>query len=113
MKHFHHTEVELEDVPAPAEGVKVRWLITEEKGAPNFAMRQFTVEPGGSTPHHTHPWEHEVYVLSGSGVVFGEGGKEAVNPGDVVYMPPDEEHQFRNTGGEDLVFLCLIPHQKK
>jgi quercetin dioxygenase-like cupin family protein len=113
MKRFHYASVEAEDVPAPAKGVKVRWLITEETGAPNFAMRQFTVEPGGHTPRHTHPWEHEAYILAGKGVVLGEDGEEQVNPGDVVFVPQDEEHQFRNTGDEELTFLCLIPHQKK
>ena len=113
MKRFRHTSVKAEDVPAPAKGVKVRWLITEETGAPNFAMRQFTVEPGGHTPQHAHPWEHEAYILAGNGVVLGEDGEEKVHPGDVVFVPQDEEHQFRNTGDEELKFLCLIPHQKK
>lgn len=113
MKHFHDTSVEIEDVPAPASGVKVRWLITEETGAPNFAMRQFTVALGGYTPRHTHPWEHEAYILSGKGIVIGEDREEPISPGDVVFVPPDEEHQFRNTGNEELKFLCLIPHQKK
>jgi quercetin dioxygenase-like cupin family protein len=113
MKRFHYASVEAEDVPAPAKGVKVRWLITEETGAPNFAMRQFTVEPGGHTPRHTHPWEHEAYILTGKGVILGENGEEQVHPGDVVFVPQDEEHQFRNTGDEELTFLCLIPHQKK
>jgi quercetin dioxygenase-like cupin family protein len=113
MKRFHNTSVKVEHVPAPASGVKVRWLITEETGAPNFAMRQFTVAPGGYTPRHIHPWEHEAFILSGEGVVIGEDGEEQISPGDVVFVPQDEEHQFRNTGDEELRFLCLIPHQKK
>jgi len=123
MKRFHNTSVKVEHVPAPASGVKVRWLITEETGAPNFAMRQFTVAPRGYTPRHIHPWEHEAYILSGKGVVLGEDGEEPISLGDVVFVPQDEEHQFRNTGDEEhqfrntgdeeLRFLCLIPHQKK
>jgi len=113
MKRFPHTEVEESDVPAPAEGVRVRWLITEETGAPNFAMRQFTVEAGGSTPLHAHPWEHEAYILEGSGIVQGGEELEAFEAGDVVFVPPDELHQFKNTGEAELRFLCLIPLQKK
>jgi quercetin dioxygenase-like cupin family protein len=111
MKAFHHTSVEEEDVPAPAEGVKIRWLITEETGAPNFSMRQFTVEAGGSTPRHTHPWEHEAYILEGSGAVQGGEDMEDFQGGDVIFVPSGELHQFRNTGGGELKFLCLIPHQ--
>jgi len=111
MKLFHHTSVEVEEVPEPAVGVKVRWLINRETGAPTFAMRLFEMEPGGSTPNHTHPWEHEVFILSGGGVVLGEDGEKRFNPGDVVFMPSGEKHQFRNTGDETLKFLCLIPLQ--
>ncbi|MFP3903820.1 MAG: cupin, partial [Armatimonadota bacterium] len=46
-----------------AEDVSIQWLVSEDNGgAPNFAMRRFVVEPGGSTPYHTHDWEHEVYT---------------------------------------------------
>jgi quercetin dioxygenase-like cupin family protein len=112
MKHFNYQCVKEEKEGAPAKGVKLRRLIKEDTGAPNFAMRSFTVEPGGYTPHHSHPWEHEVFILSGSGIILGEKGEEILKAGDVVYMPPNEKHQFRNSGSEDLSFLCLIPLQK-
>ncbi|MFP3950709.1 MAG: cupin domain-containing protein [Candidatus Bathyarchaeia archaeon] len=110
MNHFHYNEVENEEVPSPAEGVKVRWLIDEGTGAPNFAMRMFEVEPGGSTPYHTHDWEHEVFILQGEGFAVREDGTEdPVKPWDVVYVEPNERHCFRNEGEETLRFLCLIP----
>jgi len=46
MKLFHQTSIEAEEVPEPAVGVKIRWLINKEMGAPNFAMRLFEMEPG-------------------------------------------------------------------
>ena len=113
MKTYPHETIEEIDVPAPAEGVKIRWLITEETGAPNFGMRQFTVEQGGSTPQHAHPWEHEAYILEGSGTILGGGEVMEIKQGAVVYVPPGELHQFRNTGDGELRFLCMIPHQKK
>ena len=30
---------------------------------------------------------------------------------DVIYVAPDELHQFRNVGDEPLVFLCLVPNK--
>ncbi len=92
-----------------AEGVTMRMLIGPDDGAPNFNMRLFEVSPGGCTPRHTHDWEHEVYVLSGVGVVLDDGEERPISTGDCVYVPPDEDHQFRNTGGENLKFLCLVP----
>ena len=92
-----------------AKDVEIRLLIHEAQGAPNFYMRQFNVAPGGHTPRHSHDWEHEVYVLGGRGTVFGPEGEKPVTGGDCVFVPGGEEHQFRNTGDEELKFLCIVP----
>jgi len=93
-----------------AVGVRIRWLIAKGDGAPTFAMREIEVDPGGHTPYHSHPWEHEVYILEGTGVVAGKGTETPLGPGSVVFVPGGEEHNFVNTGRGTLRFLCLIPH---
>jgi len=76
LKVFNHRDVKAEDVGEGAFRVRVKWLIDEKVGAENFAMRLFEVEPGGYTPYHKHPWEHEVFVLEGDGVVVGVDGEK-------------------------------------
>ncbi len=93
-------------------GVKMRILIGENEGAPNFIMRHFSVEPGGQSPYHSHPWEHEVFVLKGRGKVVQRENAFEISPGTVVYIPSGEEHQFVNTGSEEMEFLCLIPRSR-
>jgi quercetin dioxygenase-like cupin family protein len=112
MKTYKYTEIENEKVPEPAKGVKIRWLINEKQGAPNFAMRRFEVEPRGYTPYHTHDWEHEVYILEGEGVAKSEDGESKISPGSVIFVEPGEKHNFENTGDKKMVFLCMIPLQK-
>ena len=90
-------------------GVSMRVMVGREDGAPNFAMRHFIVEPGGFTPHHSHDYEHQVVVLSGSGEALDAGEIRGVSAGDVILVEPDAEHQFRNTGEEPMQFLCLVP----
>ncbi|MBI5418476.1 MAG: cupin domain-containing protein [Deltaproteobacteria bacterium] len=92
-----------------ATGVMIRVLMGENVGAPNFTMRHFEVAPGGSTPYHTHAWEHEVYVLSGKGKVRRKGGEAEVASGSFVFVASEEEHSFVNAGDAPLTFLCLIP----
>jgi len=95
-----------------AKGVTMRLMVGRSDGAPNFAMRQFEVEPGGHTPHHQHNYEHEVLILDGRGeVTGGVTGQEvrAIGAGDVVFMPANELHQFRNTGDGPLRFMCMVP----
>ena len=92
-------------------GVFKRDVITARDGAPNFCMRVFDVEPKSSTPDHSHPWEHEVFVLSGEGVVRSNEGESEIGAGSVVFIAPDEPHCFINTGQSVLRFVCLIPNQ--
>lgn len=90
------------------QGVKMAVMVGRDDGAPNFALRQFRVEPGGHSPRHSHDYEHEVFVVSGGGTVFLNGQERPIRSGDVVYVPPDELHQFK-AGPEGLRFLCLVP----
>ena len=111
MKVTKADVVPAECVEAGAQGTTIRWLITKDSGAPNFAMRLFEVAPGGYTPRHQHTWEHEVYILEGEGTVICEGSQERFRPGDLVYVPGGEEHCFMADAGEQVAFLCLIPKE--
>ena len=103
------------DVPTePIEGlqgVTIRWLWAEKDGVPNFALRLFEVQPGASTFYHTHPYEHELYVLSGQAILRDKDGEHALVANDTAFVPENEEHQLVNTGRSTLRFLCAIPLQ--
>jgi quercetin dioxygenase-like cupin family protein len=101
-------DVEAQDV---YDGVTMRVVIGPDDGAPYFNMRVFEVPPGGTTPHHSHWWEHEVFVLSGQGFVKTEQGDQPIRHGSTVFVPGDEMHQFANTGQDALRFICLIPQE--
>ena len=109
MKVEHYESIPAEAIEMEgAQGCLVRWLIGEKDGAPNFAMRQFVVAPGGFTPRHQHPYEHEVFVLEGEGEVWEGAKPHTLSQGDVILVTPDEPHQFRNTGQQPLKFICLV-----
>ena len=113
MKKMHYTEVE-EEIP-DEEGVKdttVRWLISKKDGAENFAMRVFTIQPGGNTPHHQHDWEHEIFVLEGQGIMRSQDTRKSLKPGDFVFVKPMEWHQMVNESDEIFRVICLIPYKK-
>jgi quercetin dioxygenase-like cupin family protein len=109
VNHYEDAPQNAVDMPG-ARGCSIRWLVGQEQGAPNFAMRQFEVAVGGHTPKHSHPYEHEVFVLEGRGVVVEGDVEHPLHSGDVVYVRPDELHQFRNTGDSPFKFLCLVPN---
>ncbi|MDO5112868.1 MAG: cupin domain-containing protein [Planctomycetia bacterium] len=111
MKKVCHSQ----QVPAAAANVpgaarcKMRVLVGPDDGAPTFAMRQFEVEPGGHTPMHTHPWEHEIYILQGAATITMDSEEHPARPGCCAFIPPNVPHQIANAGLLELKFLCLIP----
>ncbi|MGQ0812810.1 MAG: cupin domain-containing protein [Nitrospiraceae bacterium] len=92
-----------------SQGVQVREMITDKDGACNFAMRVFDVQAGASTPFHTHPWEHEVYIIAGKGKVRTEGQETSFKPGDSVYIDPNEQHCFVADPDNPVQMICCIP----
>ncbi|MDP6158580.1 MAG: cupin domain-containing protein [Phycisphaerales bacterium] len=92
-----------------ASGVAMQMLMGRADAAPNFAMRHFVVAPGGHTPRHSHPWEHEVYVTEG--VLRTECGGESIEvfAGDALLIPGDATHQFVNESDAQARFLCMVP----
>jgi len=97
----------------PVKDVYVQWLIDENDGASNFAMRRYEIKPGAKVPLHGHSQDHEIFILGGKGKFYNDKGEENhVSHGDVIYIPPNEYHGIDNTGEYDLVFICLIPYLK-
>lgn len=90
-------------------GVTKHILIGRDDQSPHYIMRFFWLEPGGHSQLERHPQEHGVIVLKGKGTV--QIGKQIteVHPYDVVFVSPDELHQFKNPFAEPFGFICVIP----
>ncbi len=110
MKVGHWKEVE----PQVFEGEDVkavkRVLIGRKFGAPNYVMRLFTLPVGGFTPFHSHPWEHEVFVLKGRVRLKGDGEEYILEEGNFALVMPNEKHGFENIGDGEAMFICVIPN---
>lgn len=77
-------------------------------------MRRFEIKPGASVPLHNHPEDHEIFILGGKGSFYNDAGQEeSVREGDVLYIPPNEQHGIKNLGKKDLIFLCVISYLNK
>lgn len=109
-KVVHYSDVPPQVFGNEAPGTTIRWLIDDDHdGAPVYALRLIEIAPGGHTPHHSHPYEHENFVLEGQGRVLMHGEWHPLVPGDVVFVPGSQEHMYENTGQVPFKFLCGIP----
>ena len=86
--------------------------LSRNDGAPVYSYRVFTVEAGGYTPYHQHPYEHMNYVIEGSGALVNEAGEETpLKAGDFALVNPEEKHQYRNKGDKPLILICGVPKE--
>lgn len=94
-----------------AKETTVKYLIDERHGAEKFFLRIYSIKPGGRTPYDKHDYEHEVFVLKGKArLITVESGSEKayiLGEGDVIYIAPNEIHQFINDGPEMFKMLCV------
>jgi quercetin dioxygenase-like cupin family protein len=95
-------------------GKKIYWMLTSEIGAPNFELRYVEIPPN-APPSSTsrHPHEHEVFIVKGKGLLQGEHNGEAYEvdlaPGQAIFIPGNEEHQWLTPYGEALGIICVVP----
>ena len=86
-----------------APGVGVRHL----KRVEDVELKVLDVQPGGSTPWHTHHHAHEGVVIGGAGALRLEAGREPLTPGTVFSVAPGARHAIVNEHTEPLRFVCM------
>lgn len=98
------------------EGANGAWKqlpLGSKDGAPVYSFRVFTLEPGGNTPYHSHPYEHMNFVIEGQGVIKNAAGEERIiQAGDFALINPDEKHQYRNNSSDkEFRMICGVPKE--
>jgi quercetin dioxygenase-like cupin family protein len=95
-----------------AKGIYKQIPLSKKDGVPTFSFRVFTIEPGGHTPFHQHPFEHMNYVISGEGILVAEDRGQELKEGDFALILPGEKHQFRNSSeNQNLRIICAVPKE--
>ena len=62
------------------------------------------IEPGKTSSHHIHTWEHEVYIIKGSGTLHCDGKEYPVKAGDAMFIPGNVDHYTLNDGSRCAAF---------
>jgi quercetin dioxygenase-like cupin family protein len=66
-------------------------------------MTYSEIYPDKTSSHHIHPWEHEVYIIKGSGTLVCDGKEYPVKAGDALFIPPNVDHYTLNNGGQGVI----------
>ncbi len=82
-----------------------RWNDDADAGV---SIARARVQPGVTTALHSLSIDERCLVASGEGRMEVEGlAPTPIESGDVVLVPAGRRQRITNTGGEDLVFLCI------
>ena len=91
-----------------ADGSTIRELLAHRNSSiRQQSLAEARLAPGAATtPHHHAVTEEIYYILVGEAeMTLGEDTRSVV-PGDAIAIQPGQRHTIRNTGGDELVFLC-------
>ena len=91
-----------------ADGSTIRELLAHRNSSiRQQSLAEARLAPGAATtPHHHAVTEEIYYILVGEAeMTLGEDTRSVV-PGDAIAIPPGQRHTIRNTGADELVFLC-------
>lgn len=86
-----------------ASGVEVRHLTRTG----DAELKVIDVDPGSSTPFHSHSHAHEAVIVSGVGAVLLEDVGQPLSSGDVLSLAPEEPHAILGLGTKRLRFVCM------
>jgi mannose-6-phosphate isomerase-like protein (cupin superfamily) len=104
------------------DGSTIRELLAHRNSAiRQQSLAEARLAPGCATvPHHHAVTEEIYYILTGTAAMTmggcrnsetgnsktGDAETREVGPGDAIAIPPGIRHTIRNTGDQELVFLC-------
>ncbi len=98
------------------EGTKIKELLNPNntKKNINISIAHFILAKGKRTKNHFLKSSEVYYILRGNGVLIIEGKEFFVKKDQVVFVPPNFEQFIKNTGNENMEFICIVePFWKK
>lgn len=97
------------------DGTYLRELLSPSKDGVQlrYSLAHAVVKPGETTYWHRMRTSEVYYFLSGNGVMYIENEERDVTANHLVYIPPNSRQRVKNTGTEDLIFLCIVDPEWK
>jgi mannose-6-phosphate isomerase-like protein (cupin superfamily) len=81
-------------------------LYREFLRVPSMSAGLYVLEAGAADPQSPHAQDEVYYVVSGRGRFTSGGDERAVEAGDVLFVPAQEEHRFHSI--EERLSLLVV-----
>ena len=89
-------------------GIELEWKLRRNDTVDQYCVLAATMPPGVGVPIHQHPQQEAFFILEGEAEFAVESSGLAwkkVLPGDMVNIPPDAMHGFRNESDGEVKLL--------
>jgi|SRR5579863_3643941 len=91
-------------------GIELEWKLRRSDTLDRYCVLVANLPPGAGVPVHQHPEQEAFFILEGKPefAVENKSGTLAwrtVNPGEMVNIPPDTMHGFRNNSDRSVKAL--------
>jgi quercetin dioxygenase-like cupin family protein len=92
-------------------GIELEWRLRRSDTLGHYCVMTATMPPGTGVPLHQHPQQEAFFILDGEPEFAVESGGlrwTHIHPGEMVNIPPDAIHGFRNAGdrGVKILLTC-------
>src|SRR5450432_413767 len=82
-------------------------LLSGEQTGGRYCLIDMHIPPGGGPPPHRHDFEESFTVLEGEIEATFRDEHSTVRAGQVINIPANAPHQFRNASTQPARLLCL------
>jgi quercetin dioxygenase-like cupin family protein len=83
-------------------------LLTGRDTAGRYSLIDMYIPPGGGPPPHRHDFEESFSVLEGEIVATFRGSQSTIRAGEVVHIPANAPHYFKNQSQQPARLLCVF-----
>lgn len=73
-----------------------------------YSLAHGTLASGARSKRHRLSSSEVYYFLTSHGMFHIDGQASSIEPGMIVYVPPDAEQWVENLGDSAMEFLCLV-----
>ncbi|MDH4157367.1 MAG: cupin domain-containing protein [candidate division Zixibacteria bacterium] len=73
-----------------------------------YSLARAALPVGASSYVHRLGSDEVYFILAGRGLIHVDDETAEVGPGDAIDIPAGSRQWIKNTGEDDLVFLCLV-----
>jgi mannose-6-phosphate isomerase-like protein (cupin superfamily) len=73
-----------------------------------YSLAHARLKPGLTSQPHKLITSEVYYIIEGQGLMRINEEEASVGPGQAIYIPPRSLQCIKNTGENDLIFICIV-----